>query len=98
MAAAKRNVGNATPTLGSIATPFGLLAATGRRISEAFALRLSDITDDGPVLEKTKFKTSRLFPLHPSTRRAPGVIAWSLWRRAHQAAAQRAHIHVRLQL
>jgi len=26
------------------------------------------------------------------------VIAWSLWRRAHQAAAQRAHIKTKLQL
>jgi integrase len=51
-------------------TLFGLLAATGMRISEALALRLSDITDDGLVVEKTKFKKSRLLPLHPSTRRA----------------------------
>jgi len=26
------------------------------------------------------------------------VIAWSLWRRAHQAAARRAHVRTRLQL
>ena len=26
------------------------------------------------------------------------VIAWSLWRRAHQAAAQRAHVQMQLQL
>jgi hypothetical protein len=26
------------------------------------------------------------------------VIAWSLWRRAHQAAAQEAHINPKLQL
>lgn len=51
-------------------TLFGLLAATGMRISEALALRLSDITDDGLVIEKTKFKKSRLLPLHPSTRQA----------------------------
>jgi integrase len=51
-------------------TLFGLLAATGMRISEALALRLSDITDDGLVIEKTKFKKSRLLPLHPSTRGA----------------------------
>lgn len=54
----------------TFATLFGLLAATGMRISEALALRLSDITDDGLVIEKTKFKKSRLIPLHPSTRRA----------------------------
>ena len=51
-------------------TLFGLLAATGMRISEALALRLPDVTDDGLVIEKTKFKKSRLLPLHPSTRRA----------------------------
>jgi integrase len=54
----------------TFATLFGLLAATGMRISEALALRLSDITADGLVIEKTKFKKSRLLPLHPSTRRA----------------------------
>ena len=54
----------------TFATLFGLLAATGMRISEALALRLSDITDDGLIVEKTKFKKSRLLPLHPSTRRA----------------------------
>ena len=54
----------------TFSTLFGLLAATGMRISEALALRLSDITDDGLVIEKTKFKKSRLLPLHPSTRRA----------------------------
>lgn len=54
----------------TFATLFGLLAATGMRISEALALRLSDITDDGLVIETTKFKKSRLLPLHPSTRGA----------------------------
>lgn len=54
----------------TFATLFGLLAATGMRISEALALRLSDITDDGLIIEKTKFKKSRLLPLHPSTKRA----------------------------
>lgn len=63
------------PPAGSIrpltyATLFGLLAATGMRISEALALRLADITDDGLIIDKTKFKKSRLLPLHPSTRRA----------------------------
>jgi hypothetical protein len=26
------------------------------------------------------------------------IIAWSLWRRAHQAAAQRAHLNTKMQL
>ena len=67
-AASLAPVGTIRPV--TFATLFGLLAATGMRISEAPALRLSDITDDGLVIEKTKFKKSRLLPLHPSTRRA----------------------------
>jgi len=66
---------HALPPVGTIrprtfATLFGLLAATGMRISEALALSLPDITNDGLLVEKTKFKKSRLLPLHSSTRRA----------------------------
>jgi integrase len=49
---------------------FGLLAATGMRISEALALRLSDVTEDGLIVGKTKFHKSRLIPLHATTRKA----------------------------
>jgi len=49
---------------------FGLLAATGMGISEAFVLCLGDITEDGLIVAKTKFKKSRLIPLHPTTRKA----------------------------
>jgi len=48
-------------------TLFGLLAATGLRVSEALSLRLQDITDDGLVIRETKFHKSRLVPLHPTT-------------------------------
>jgi integrase/recombinase XerD len=48
-------------------TLFGLLAATGMRPSEARALELRDLTPDGLVIRKTKFKKSRLLPLHPTT-------------------------------
>jgi integrase len=51
-------------------TLFGLLAATGMRISEALALRLQDVTDDGLLIRQTKFQKSRLLPLHDTTRRA----------------------------
>ncbi|MCL2875473.1 MAG: tyrosine-type recombinase/integrase [Betaproteobacteria bacterium] len=47
-------------------TLFGLLAATGMRISEALSLRLCDITPDGLVIRETKFRKSRLVCLHPS--------------------------------
>jgi len=52
------------------ATMFGLIAATGMRVSEALAIRLSDVTDDGLIIAQTKFKKSRLLPLHPTTRLA----------------------------
>jgi len=45
-------------------TLFGLLASTGLRISEALSLRLEDITCDGLVIRETKFKKSRIVPLH----------------------------------
>jgi len=49
-------------------TLFGLLAATGLRISEALNLRLEDVTREGLLVRNTKFNKSRLLPLHPSTR------------------------------
>jgi integrase/recombinase XerD len=49
---------------------FGLLAATGLRISEALALRRDDLTDDGLVVRCGKFGKSRLVPIHATTRRA----------------------------
>jgi integrase len=51
-------------------TMLGLIAATGLRISEALALRLSDVTGAGLVVRETKFRKSRLVPLHPTTRAA----------------------------
>jgi integrase len=51
-------------------TLFGLLAATGLRISEALALTVNDLTKDGLVIRLTKFRKSRLVPLHPSVRAA----------------------------
>jgi len=49
---------------------FGLLAATGLRISEALALKCQDLTDDGLIVRNAKFGKSRLLPLHPSTQAA----------------------------
>lgn len=48
-------------------TLFGLLAATGLRVSEALALRLDDLTTDGLEIRQTKFHKSRLVPLHETT-------------------------------
>lgn len=51
-------------------TLFGLLAATGMRISEALSLRLGDVTPDGLVIRQTKFRKSRLVYLHDSVANA----------------------------
>ncbi len=61
-------------------TLFSLLAVTGLRISEALALTLDDVTADGLVIRKTKFRKSRLVPLHPSA--AAGLTRY-LDRRGH---------------
>ena len=49
-------------------TLFSLLACTGLRVSEAIRLRLADITPDGLVIRRTKFRKSRLVPLHETAR------------------------------
>ena len=46
---------------------FGLMAVTGIRVSEATSLLVSDITPDGLLIRDTKFRMSRLLPLHPTT-------------------------------
>lgn len=54
------------------ATLFGLLAATGLRLSEALSLQRGDVNLANRVLtlRNTKFHRSRLVPLHASTARA----------------------------
>jgi len=47
---------------------FSLLACTGLRVSEAIQLRLDDITPDGLVIRRTKFRKSRLVPLHETAQ------------------------------
>lgn len=54
------------------ATLFALLTSTGLRISEALALTVSDITSDGLIVRDTKFRKSRLVPLHETTRNGLG--------------------------
>ena len=49
-------------------TLFALLAWTGLRVSEAIRLRLQDITPDGLLIRESKFRKSRLVPLHQSAR------------------------------
>lgn len=53
-------------------TLFGLLACTGLRVSEALKLKRAHVDVEHGVLrvEQTKFKKSRLVPLHPTATRA----------------------------
>jgi integrase len=49
-------------------TLFALLACTGLRVSEAIRLRFDDITSDGLVIRGSKFRKSRLVPLHETAQ------------------------------
>jgi len=52
-------------------TLLGLIAATGRRLSEALNLRLDDVLSEGVLhIGTAKFGKSRLVPLHPTVRDA----------------------------
>lgn len=51
-------------------TLFALMAATGLRSCEALGLKLKDLTPDGLIIRETKFRKSRLVPLHESSHRA----------------------------
>ena len=46
------------------ATLIALLSATGLRISEALKLAVADVTSDGLLIRETKFRKTRLLPLH----------------------------------
>ena len=46
------------------ATLIALLAVTGLRISEALKLTVADVTCDGLLIRETKFRKTRLVPLH----------------------------------
>ena len=63
------------------ATLIALLLATGLRISEALKLTIADVTSDGLLIRETKFRKTRLVPLHGTAvaglqrylaRRGPG--------------------------
>ena len=49
-------------------TLFALLACTGLRVSEALHLRFEDLGPDGLVIRQTKFRKTRLVPLHDTAR------------------------------
>ena len=72
------------------ATLVALLAATGLRVSEALGLRFADITDDGLLIRKTKFRKTRLVPLHDTA--AAGLQRYMIRRR--QLGAGDDHVFV----
>lgn len=49
-------------------TLFALLACTGLRVSEAIRLTFADLTIDGLLIRQSKFRKSRLVPLHETAR------------------------------
>jgi integrase/recombinase XerD len=51
-------------------TLFALLACTGLRVSEALRLLYEDLTPDGLLIRNTKFRKSRLIPIHETCRLA----------------------------
>ena len=67
---AASRVGYRTLRRATYSTLFGLLACTGLCLSEAIHLRYSDITADGLVVRRTKFRKSRLVVLHTTARAA----------------------------
>lgn len=66
--AAASGSGHRTRSRLTYSTLFALLACTGLRVSEAIGLRFDDITPDGLVIQRTKFRKSRLVPLHGTAR------------------------------
>jgi integrase len=73
---------------------FGLIAATGMRLSEALGLQRSDVDLDEGVLtvRQGKFGKSRLVPLHPST--CAGLRDYAERRDAHLGSPPRPHFFV----
>ena len=74
-------------------TLFALLASTGLRASEAIHLRLDDITPDGLVIRCSKFRKSRLVPLHETAR--AGLERYLQRRRAYAPAEPHVFVSLR---
>jgi integrase len=72
------------------ATLLAVLVATGLRISEALKLRFPDITPDGLLIRETKFRKTRLVPLHDTA--AAGLQRYL--RRRQQVAAGEDHLFI----
>lgn len=66
------------------ATLIALLSVTGLRISEALKLTLADVTHDGLLIRETKFRKTRLAPLHDTA--AAGLNRYLACRRPRSEA------------
>jgi integrase/recombinase XerD len=66
------------------ATLIALLSVTGLRISEALKLTVADVTRDGLLVRETKFRKTRLVPLHDTA--AAGLQRYLARRRSHSEA------------
>ena len=66
---AASGLGRRNPFRGqTYSTFFALLACTGLRVSEAIKLRFEDVTADGLIIRCSKFRKSRLVPLHSTAQ------------------------------
>jgi len=65
------------------ATLIALLSVTGLRISEALKLTVADVTNDGLLIRETKFRKTRLVPLHDTA--AAGLKRYLARRQPHSA-------------
>ncbi len=72
---------------------FALLACTGLRVSEAIRLHLDDITPDGLIIRHTKFRKSRLVPLHETAQ--AGLELYIKHRLAHMPFGDHVFISLR---
>lgn len=71
-------------------TLIALLASTGLRLSEALGLGFADITTDGLLIRETKFRKTRLVPLHDTA--AAGLHRYLMYRR--QLGAGDGHVFI----
>jgi integrase len=74
----------------TFSTLFGLLASKGLRSSEALALTFDDIIPDGLLVRETKFRKSRLVPLHETTHCA--LDRYLVQRRKHPTNSERVFV------
>lgn len=66
---AASGLGRRNPFRGQTYSTFlALLACTGLRVSEAIKLRFEDVTADGLIIRCSKFRKSRMVPLHSTAQ------------------------------